>query len=53
MRDQDGVLAGELNQHGQRMLVARGGRRERGNEHFKTPRHKAQHLRKGAVGVGR
>jgi GTPase len=30
--------AGELNQHGQRLLVARGGRGGRGNEHFKTHR---------------
>lgn len=41
IRDQDGVLAGELNRHGQRMLVARGGRGGRGNEHFKTPRNTA------------
>jgi GTP-binding protein len=35
------VLAGELNRHGQRMLVAKGGRGGRGNEHFKTPRNNA------------
>lgn len=38
VRDQFGVLAGELNQPGQRMLVARGGRGGRGNEHFRTAR---------------
>lgn len=38
VRDQNGILAGELNRHGQRLLVARGGRGGRGNEHFKTPR---------------
>lgn len=54
IRDQHGSLAGELNQHGQRMLVARGGRGGRGNEHFKTPRHKAPAFaEKGAIGVNR
>ena len=38
VRDQDGVLAGELNTNGQRLLVARGGKGGRGNEYFKTPR---------------
>ena len=37
--DQNNVLAGELNKHGQRLLVAKGGRGGRGNEHFKTPRN--------------
>jgi GTP-binding protein len=41
IRDVDGVLAGELNDHGQRLLVASGGRGGRGNEHFRTPRNKA------------
>ena len=41
VRDQDGILAGELNAHGQRMLVARGGKGGRGNEYFKTPRNNA------------
>ena len=41
IRDENGVLAGELNTHGQQMLVARGGRGGRGNEHFKTPRNSA------------
>ena len=41
VRDEDGVLAGELNVHNQRLLVAAGGRGGRGNEHFKTPRNKA------------
>ena len=38
VRDQAGRLAGELSAPGQRMLVARGGRPGRGNEHFKTAR---------------
>eukprot|EP00596_Hydrurales_sp_CCMP1899_P000561 CAMPEP_0119039956 /NCGR_PEP_ID=MMETSP1177-20130426/9734_1 /TAXON_ID=2985 /ORGANISM="Ochromonas sp, Strain CCMP1899" /LENGTH=558 /DNA_ID=CAMNT_0007004517 /DNA_START=218 /DNA_END=1894 /DNA_ORIENTATION=- len=38
VRDQDGVLAGELNQHGQKLLVAKGGKGGRGNEHFKSAR---------------
>lgn len=41
VRDEDGVLAGELNQPGQQLLVARGGRGGRGNEYFKTPRMNA------------
>lgn len=41
VRDADGVLAGELNQHGQTLLVARGGKGGRGNEHFKTARMNA------------
>eukprot|EP01041_Mallomonas_annulata_P006136 gene6136-12423_t len=41
VRDQDGLLAGELNQPGQRLLVARGGRGGRGNEYFKTARMNA------------
>jgi GTPase len=38
VRDENGLLAGELNRHGDRLLVARGGKGGRGNEHFKTPR---------------
>ena len=54
VRDQEGILAGELNNHGQRMLVAKGGRGGRGNEHFKTPRNKAPAFaEKGAVGSSR
>ena len=41
VRDEEGVLAGELNQHGQRLLVAKGGKGGRGNEHFKTHRMNA------------
>jgi GTP-binding protein len=41
VRDQNGLLAGELNNHGQQLLVARGGRGGRGNEYFKTPRMSA------------
>lgn len=41
MRDSDGVLAGELNTDGQTLLVARGGKGGRGNEHFKTSRMNA------------
>lgn len=38
VRDSSGALAGELNNHGDKMMVARGGRGGRGNEHFKSPR---------------
>ena len=41
VRDEEGVLAGELNQHGQKLLVAKGGKGGRGNEHFKTHRMNA------------
>ena len=41
VRDEEGVLAGELNQHGQKLLVAMGGKGGRGNEHFKTHRMNA------------
>jgi GTP-binding protein len=41
VRDEDGVLAGELNKHGQRLIIAKGGRGGRGNEHFKTHRMNA------------
>lgn len=51
VRDQHGALAGELNNHGDRMLVARGGRGGRGNEHFKTPRMNAPNFaEKGELG---
>ncbi len=54
MRDQDGLLAGELNQPGQRLLVARGGRGGRGNEYFKTARMNAPTFcEKGEPGVER
>lgn len=39
--NQDGTLCGELNEDGQELLVARGGRGGRGNEAFKTSRNKA------------
>ena len=35
------MLAGELNKHGQRLLIAKGGKGGRGNEHFKTHRMNA------------
>ncbi len=38
VRDQDQNIAGELSVHDQKLLVARGGRGGRGNEHFKTAR---------------
>lgn len=41
VRDQDGTLCGELTEHGQHLLVARGGRGGRGNEAFKTGRSRA------------
>eukprot|EP01032_Pedospumella_encystans_P009207 gene9207-10862_t len=41
VRDSDGVLAGELNTDGQTLVVARGGKGGRGNEHFKTSRMNA------------
>ena len=54
VRDQDGLLAGELNQPGQRLLVARGGRGGRGNEYFKTARMNAPTFcEKGEPGVER
>ena len=54
VRDQFGVLAGELNNHGDRMLIARGGRGGRGNEYFKTPRMNAPAFaEKGEIGIER
>jgi len=54
VRDQNNVLAGELNNHGQRLLVAKGGRGGRGNEHFKTPRNTAPSFcEKGEKGMDR
>lgn len=54
VRDQNGILAGELNRHGQRLLVARGGKGGRGNEHFKTARMNApEFAERGEVGVDR
>jgi GTP-binding protein len=54
VRDQSGALAGELNNHGDRMMVARGGKGGRGNEYFKTPRHNAPlFAEKGEVGCER
>jgi len=41
VRDADGTLAGELNEDGATLLVARGGLGGRGNEHFKTGRNSA------------
>ena len=54
VRDADGVLAGELNTPGSRLLVAKGGRGGRGNEHFKTPRMVApEFAERGAQGAER
>jgi GTPase involved in cell partitioning and DNA repair len=41
VRDQDGILCGELTEHGQEMVVAKGGRGGRGNLAFKTERNNA------------
>jgi GTP-binding protein len=41
VRNEDGILAGELNSPGQRLLVAKGGEGGRGNEHFRTSRNTA------------
>lgn len=41
VRDENLALAGELYNHGEMMMVARGGRGGRGNEHFKTSRMNA------------
>ncbi|CAN0457148.1 unnamed protein product, partial [Ectocarpus sp. 12 AP-2014] len=40
VRDHEGVLCGELTEHGQELLVARGGGGGGGNEAFKTSRSK-------------
>jgi GTP-binding protein len=54
IRDENSVLAGELNVHGQKLLVARGGKGGRGNEHFKTPRNTAPAFcEKGEEGADR
>lgn len=48
---QDGRIKGDLNQHNQRLLVARGGRGGRGNASFKTARNTAPRIaEKGDVG---
>lgn len=38
VRTEEGILAGELNHHGERFVVARGGKGGKGNEYFKTAR---------------
>lgn len=54
VRDYNGALAGELNNHGDRMLVARGGRGGHGNEYFKTPRMNCPSFaEKGEIGPER
>jgi GTP-binding protein len=54
VRNEDGILAGELNNHGDRMLVAKGGRGGRGNEYFKTARYTAPSFaEKGEKGIDR
>lgn len=54
VRDENGVLAGELYNAGDRMLVAKGGEGGRGNEHFKTPRMNAPVLaERGEKGASR
>jgi GTP-binding protein len=39
--DESSAILGELVSHGQRLVVARGGRGGRGNTHFKSPTHQA------------
>lgn len=54
VRDESGVLAGELSTDGQILLVAKGGSGGRGNEHFKTASHNAPSFaEKGAIGASR
>lgn len=51
VRDQDGTLCGELTDHNQELLVARGGRGGRGNEAFKSVRSRApMFMEKGESG---
>jgi len=54
IRTEEGLLAGELHQPGQRMLVAKGGKGGRGNESFKTPSNPTPCLaEKGEPGIAR
>ena len=54
VRTQEGTLAGQLVEHGQKVLVARGGRGGRGNEAFKSERNNAPKLmEKGEPGPER
>lgn len=54
VRDENGVLAGELNEHGARLLVAKGGQGGKGNESFKTSNHNAPNFcEKGQKGAER
>lgn len=54
VRDDDGRLAGELNNHDDKMLVARGGKGGRGNEYFKTAKISAPNFaEKGEPGIER
>lgn len=54
IRDENGVLAGELNEHGQRLLVAKGGQGGKGNESFKTNNRNAPNFcEKGQPGAER
>jgi GTP-binding protein len=49
-----GDLIGDLTDHGQTLVVAKGGRGGRGNTHFKTPTHQAPELyEKGEPGQER
>lgn len=42
--DESGELIGDITQHGQKLIVCKGGRGGRGNTHFATPTNRSPHL---------